>query len=180
MSIDATEKGGCLDSLITRRRRILVCVPRYLPGFKSGGPVRAIANMIESLASLADFFVVTRDRDASDARPYPGITPGQWHRVGSASVLYCSSITFSKLASAYRHVQPDIISLNSFQEKITRLMVLLSRFGALGKTPIILAPRGEFSPGAMEIKAAKKILYRQLANLIGLHDRLQWQVSSSL
>lgn len=180
MPIDESDKGGCLLSTSTRRRRILVCVPRYLPGYKSGGPVRAVANMIESLGTLADFFVVTRDRDATDAERYPGITPDQWNQVGSASVLYCSSITFSKLAAAYRHAQPDVICLNSFQERITRLMVILSRIGILGKTPMILAPRGEFSPGAMEIKAAKKRLYRRFAQLAGLHNRLQWQVSSSL
>jgi glycosyltransferase involved in cell wall biosynthesis len=160
------------------RRRILICVPRYLPGYKSGGPIRAIANAVAHLSSQFDFFVVTRDRDAGDTERYPGIQPDTWHHVGAAQVLYCSSINSSTLRRAFNEVQPDVISLNSFQDDFTRIMVRLRRMGAFGKTPIILAPRGEFSPGAMQIKQVKKWMYRRITRLLGLHEKLSWQVSA--
>jgi glycosyltransferase involved in cell wall biosynthesis len=169
--IESRDDGG-------ERKRVLVCVPRYLPGYKSGGPIRAIANMVANLSAYLDFYVVTRDRDATDAETYSGITPDRWYRVGDACVLYCSSVRPSILRRAFDDVKPDLISLNSFQDTFTRTMVLLRWKGAFGDTPMLLAPRGEFSPGARKIKPAKKLLYRQATRLLGIHERLHWQASA--
>jgi len=160
------------------RKRVLVCTASYLPGQKSGGPIRSIANMVAHLSSNFDFYVVTKDRDATDTQSYPGVTPNRWYRVGNARVLYCSSVGPGTLLRVYREVRPDIISLNSFQDVFTRIMVLLRRGGALGHTPTLLATRGEFSPGAMEIKRTKKAIYRHSTKLLGLHENLLWQVST--
>jgi glycosyltransferase involved in cell wall biosynthesis len=160
------------------RRRVLVCAPTYLPGYKSGGPVRSIANMISGLGTHFDFYVVTRDRDATDTQSYPGLTPNRWYRVGSARVLYCSSIRPAVLRHAFREVRPDLIVLNSFQDAFTRIAVVLRRLGAFGSTPILLAPRGEFSLGATKIKRTKKVVYRHAAKQLGLYDDLLWSLSS--
>lgn len=160
------------------RKRVMVCVQRYLPGYQSGGPVRAVANMVDKLGDRFDFYVITRDRDATDAHPYPGITSNRWYRVGKAQVFYCSSVTASKVKRVFREVRPEVISLNSFQEQLTRIVIVLRRLGSLGKTPVLLAPRGEFSPGAMKIKAVKKAFYRCLTKVTGLYENLHWQVSA--
>jgi glycosyltransferase involved in cell wall biosynthesis len=162
------------------RRRVLVCALCYLPGYKSGGPIRSIANMVNHLSPYLDFYVVTRDRDATDSETYPGITPNRWYRVGNARVLYCSSVGPGILRRVFQQVQPDIISLNSYQDVFTRVMVLLRRGGVLGNTPMLLAPRGEFVPAAMKIKGIKKLLYRRSAKLLGLYENLLWQVSTPL
>ena len=60
------------ENTIAGRKRVLVCAPHYLPGYKCGGPIRSIANMVKGLGSHFDFFVVTRDRDATDTESYPG------------------------------------------------------------------------------------------------------------
>src|ERR1700722_6665296 len=157
-------------------RRVLVCIGRYLPGSKDGGPIRSIANMIAHLSPYFDFYVVTADRDVKDTESYPGVTPDRWHPVGTAQVLYCSSVGPAIIRRAFREVRPDVVVLNSFLDKFTQIALLLRRVGAFGKTPILLAPRGEFSAGAMEIKQRKKALYRQVAKLLGLHENLMWQV----
>ena len=81
----AAPLGSCRE-----RKRVLVCAASYLPGYKSGGPIRSIANMVAHLSSYFDFYVVTKDRDATDTESYPGVTPNRWYRVGNARVLYCS------------------------------------------------------------------------------------------
>jgi glycosyltransferase involved in cell wall biosynthesis len=163
---------------IGQRKRIMVCVQRYLPGYQSGGPVRAVANMIERLGEKFEFFVITRDRDAAESEPYAGVISDHWHRVGNAQVFYCSNVTRKKVKQAFHQVKPDIISLNSFQEHFTRIVMLLRKGGEFAQTPVVLAPRGEFSPGAMQIKRTKKTLYRNAAKIAGLHDNLHWQVSA--
>jgi glycosyltransferase involved in cell wall biosynthesis len=159
-------------------KRVLVCLGRYLPGSKDGGPIRSITNMVTHLSPYFDFYVVTADRDVKDTERYPGITPDRWHRVGSALVLYCSSVGPAVMRRAFREVRPDVVVLNSFLDKFTQIALLLRRGGAFGKTPTLLAPRGEFSAGAMEIKRRKKDLYRKLAKMLGFSKQLLWQVST--
>ncbi len=160
-------------------KRVLVCIGRYLPGSKDGGPIRSIANMIAHLSPYFDFYVVTADRDVKDIQAYPGVTPNRWLRVGSARVLYCSSVGPAIIRRAFREVRPDVVVLNSFFDKFTQIAVLLHRVGVFGKTPTLLAPRGEFSSGAMQIKQLKKDLYRRAAKRLRLHENLLWQVSTA-
>jgi glycosyltransferase involved in cell wall biosynthesis len=67
--------------------------------------------------------------------------------------------------------------LNSFHDVFTRAMLRLRRAGRLGRTPVILAPRGEFSPGALQIRRWKKTLYRFGAGVIHLYEGLWWQAT---
>jgi len=178
VSAEIIQHGIVRASSGRERKRILVCTGSYLPGYKSGGPIRSIANLVVHLSPYFDFYVVTRDRDSTDTEHYPGVVPDKWDRVGSARVLYCSSVGFALLRRVVRVVQPDIIYLNSFQDVFTLISVVLRRGGAFGKIPTLLAPRGEFSAGALEIRGRKKALYLRAAKLLGLHEDLHWQVTS--
>ena len=160
------------------RKRILVCLGTYLPGYKCGGPIRSVANRIAHLSPYLDFYVVTADRDTGDNESYPGVKPNHWYRVGDARVLYGSSIGAKILRRAFREVQPDVIVLNSFWDTFTRAAVLLRRFGVFGDTPLLLAPRGTFSPGALEIKQAKKLLYLHVTKVLGLYKNVLWQTTA--
>ncbi|MGQ0441176.1 glycosyltransferase family 4 protein, partial [Bacillus sp. B-TM1] len=44
--------------------------------------------------------------------------------------------------------------------------------------PIIVAPRGEFSPGALKIKKLKKELFIKSTKLVGLHNKVIWHATS--
>ena len=41
--------------------KILVLSDYYLPGYKSGGGMRTIVNMVERLRDRFDFYIITRD-----------------------------------------------------------------------------------------------------------------------
>jgi glycosyltransferase involved in cell wall biosynthesis len=178
VQIEPIESALLRENRTRERSRLLVCVPRYLPGYKSGGPIRSVSNMVNSLSQYFDCYVVTRDRDATDVEGYPGVVANKWHRVGNASVLYCSTIEPAILREAFNTVRPDVISLNSFQDTFTRIAMRLRSSRSFGDTPVVLAPRGEFSPEAMAIKKWKKNVYRRLSRILGLHENLFWQVST--
>jgi glycosyltransferase involved in cell wall biosynthesis len=161
------------------RKRVLVFTGSYLPGYKYGGPIRSVANIVNHLCHEFDFYIATRDRDATDTEPYEGIVPDRWYQVGGARVLYCSSFRPSILLGAIADVEPDLIVLNSFLDSYTIRLMLLRRFGKLVRAPVLLTPRGEFSPGALSIKPAKKTIYRGVAKLFGLFDRLLWQATAA-
>lgn len=164
------------------RPRILVLVDYYLPGFKSGGPLRTIANMVERIGSRLDFRVLTRDRDATDAGPYPGVRVGAWNEVAGARVYYAAPGGLSGRAIRDRvaEVAPHTIYLNSFFSTLTVRLLALRRAGLIPRVPVVIAPRGEFSPGALGLKAAKKRAYIAAARAAGLYGGLTWQASSEL
>jgi glycosyltransferase involved in cell wall biosynthesis len=56
--------------------------------------------------------------------------------------------------------------------------MLLKRLGLLRGIGVIIAPRGEFSPGALALKHAKKMAFIRFANSIGLYSGCLWQVST--
>jgi glycosyltransferase involved in cell wall biosynthesis len=160
---------------------VLVFVKHYLPGYKSGGPIRSVANLIEHLGDEMEFVVVTRDRDSGDHGPYAGIIPGVRHAVGKAQVLYVAppALRLRTLRQLVRDLRPDVLYVNSFFARTFGMLpVLLRRCGQLPRTPMILAPRGEFSPGALEINPGRKRAFLSASNLLGLHRDLTWQASS--
>jgi len=160
---------------------ILTFVAYYLPGYKSGGPVRTIANMVEHFGDEFDFWIVTKDRDALDSEPYPNIAINDWNTVGKAQVYYASpdSLSFSKISKLIRETTYDVLYLNSFfNPHFTILPLLARRVGLLPDKPVVQAPRGEFSAGALSLKSWKKSPFLMLSRLFGLYGDLVWQASS--
>ena len=74
----------------TIKTKILVLVPYYLPGYKSGGPIRSTSNMIQSLEDDFDFKVITFNRDNHTNKPYKHIIPNTWGKLGKTKIFYAS------------------------------------------------------------------------------------------
>lgn len=165
-----------------KTKPIILCfLPNYLPGFRSGGPVRTIKNFVDSFGDEFDIRIVTRDRDALDKEPYSDVKVDGWNNVGKAKVFYASpgSLTLRGVARLLRSTKHDILYLNSyFAFSFTGLALLARYFKLAPKYPCIIAPRGEFSEEALKIKSGKKRVYMFVAKLIGLYRNLRWQVSS--
>lgn len=162
---------------------ILIFISHYLPGFRAGGTVRSIVNLVDALADEYDFRIVTSDRDLGDRRPFPGVTPDVWTSVGKAEVLY-ARIGPGWLLQCRRilgEVRPDLVYINSFFGRSFSTAVLLAWWSALRKARcgVLLAPNGEFSPGALGLKWRRKALFIRLVRVLGLHSRVLWHASSS-
>lgn len=161
--------------------KILTFVSFYLPGYKAGGPLRTIANMVHHLNDDFEFWIVTRDRDLGDTSPYPDIQTNKWQQMGDAMVYYLppENCTVRTIANLIADTPYDVLYLNSFFEPVFTIKPLLARrFGLLPNKPVIVAPRGEFSLGAIKIKYLKKCIYIQIAKLLKLYANVTWQASS--
>lgn len=161
--------------------RVLMLVKHYLPGYKSGGPIRSLANLVERLGDEFDFTIVTYDRDSGDQQPYPGVADQRVHRVGKADVIYLDATRwhFLNLARAIKASRPDVIYVNSFfQTQFGAVPIILRYLGLLLDVPVILAPRGEFCVGALSLKATKKRAYLAAARTLRMHRHITWQASS--
>ena len=162
--------------------RILTFADYFLPGFKAGGPIRTISNMVERMGQEHEFLIFTRDRDLGASSAYPEVQVDTWNRLGKASVFYAAPGLgrLRHLRRALRDTAHDVLYLNSFFSwQNTLLPLLLRRLGQDRGQAVVLAPRGEFSAGALGLKSAKKRLYIALAKRLGLYRRITWQASSA-
>jgi glycosyltransferase involved in cell wall biosynthesis len=154
-----------------------------LPGYKCG-PIRTISNLVETFGDVFDFRIVTSDCDATDATPYPDVaTDGTWSVVANAKVLYLSSAQKSlrHIGKILRETPHDALYLNSFFDPdFTQKPLLVRRLGLAPKARCIIAPRGEFAPGALQLKVWKKRPFLLASGMSGLYRGLTWQASNEL
>jgi len=163
-------------------RTILIFVRYYLPGYKAGGPIRTISNMVDTLGDEFNFKIVTSDRDASDRVPYATLGSGTgWQKVGKASVLYLSPSQkrFCSIVRIICETEHDTIYLNSlFDPDFTLKPLFARRMDLIPNRHCVVAARGELSEGALQLKASKKRIFLKVAKMIGLYQKLVWQASS--
>jgi len=161
--------------------RILVIIDYYLPGYRGGGSIRTVANLIDALGDEFEFIVMTRDRDWRSPQPYERVPTGEWVRVGKARVRYLASRdwSFRRLARLIRSVPHDVLYLNSlFSPLATIRSLLLRRVGALPDTLLIVGPRGELACGALGTRTMKKRAWLTFAKAFGLFRGVVWQAST--
>lgn len=158
--------------------RILIFTDWYLPGFKAGGPIRSIANLVKLLGSQA--WVITGDRDLGDMTPYSGIQLNQWlSQKDGSHVMYCSPDKMGRqmMKSVCKEFVHDTWYMNSmFSLRFTLQPVIWNRrWSASNK--LILAPRGMLHPEALRIKAWKKKLFLKIMRFFGVFDRVHWHAT---
>jgi glycosyltransferase involved in cell wall biosynthesis len=160
--------------------RILTFIDYYLPGYKGGGPVRALANIVDTLGHEIHFDIVTFDRDFGDEKPYEAIPIDQWVRSGASRVRYIPEgrLTVNRLLRFLRDEPYDATYLNSFFSRTSIRLLILRRLGLIPRTPIILAPRGEFAPRALALKERRKRAYLAMVRALDMVAGVTWQASS--
>ena len=160
--------------------KILTVLDHYLPGYKAGGSVRSVSNIVDLLGEDYEFLILTRDRDIGEKKSYENVKARTWHRRSNALVRYLNTTesTFLGLRGILSDVEYDLLYLNSYFSRLTIKTMFLRKFGLIRKTPVVIAPRGEFSPGALAIKTHKKRMFIHFARLIGLYKDVIWHAST--
>jgi glycosyltransferase involved in cell wall biosynthesis len=123
------------------------------------------------LSHEIEFYIITRDRDVGSESPYPDLPASAWKSPAKVKVRYLAPAETSArhLTAAVRELDPHAIYLNSFFAPMSIRLLVARRLGALEGIPILLAPRGELSQGALSVRAFKKSSFIQLSTWIGLY-----------
>lgn len=164
--------------------QILTFIDYYLPGHKAGGPLRTLSNMVENLEENFEFLIVTRDRDSGDSKPYENITTDRWIKTvkASSAIIYYLSKDKIRIKEFYHILNRtnfDLIYLNSyFSTWSTILVVIFRRLQLIPNVPVVIAPRGELSPNALNLKRTRKRAFITLAKVFNLYQGFTWQASS--
>jgi glycosyltransferase involved in cell wall biosynthesis len=154
-----------------RRPIILTLIGPFWPGSDSAGPNQSIRGLTAALSDEFSFRRVSRDR------PFGAVattTPSdRWIEGGGELIRYCTpSIQGKKqLFRILKYTSYDILMLTSFFDReYTIPALLLRRLGLIPRRPTIVSPRGEFSPGALKLKALRKCAYIRFARATGLYN----------
>jgi glycosyltransferase involved in cell wall biosynthesis len=161
--------------------KILVLSDYYLPGYKSGGGMRTIVNMVDRLKDKFEFFIITRDHDGKlDHDQYTSVKIDHWNSVRNAQVYYLSKNNFkiSKLRELIAEVKPDLIYSNSYFATLTFYLLILKKLRLIPKVSLILAPCGELSAGALQLNFEKKNAFIKLTSFLNLYKNIIWKASS--
>ncbi len=166
------------------KKKIILCfIKYYLPGYRSGGPVRSIVNFVEKFGDEYDIRIVCSSHDAIDDKPYENINIEEWNQVGKAKVFYLSNkiIKFKKIFNLLNEIKYDMIYLNSFFTFTFSIFpLMLQYFNLINLKSFVIAPRGEFTENAIKIKKMKKKIYLFLVKTMGFYNNICWQASSEL
>ncbi len=162
-----------------KEKKILIFADYYEPGYKAGGPIHTIKNIINTLTLRFDIFLITRNYDLNDRQLYnlPVLT---WLDKGSYKIMYLGDkdLTVTNVKNQVSSISPDIIYLNSFfSPKLSAQLILSKVFNG---REIIIAPRGEFSNGALNIKSFRKKAYLSIANIFNIYKNITFHASSQL
>ncbi len=163
------------------RKKILIFSEYYLPGFKSGGGMRTIVNIVASLKDRFDFFVVTKDHDGrSDKTPYKNVEINGWNEIEGAKVFYLSknNIKVSKILELINEVKPDILYSNSYFSIFNMYLLILNRLGKFKNSTYLISPCGELSEGALEVSFNKKKIFMFLAKTLKFHRGIYWKATN--
>lgn len=162
---------------------VLTLSDYYMPGYKAGGPITTLVNMVNRLGPDLEFQVVTRNRDLGETVPYAGIVPNTWKMFGGTAVCHLPPRRqgVSALCKILRSANYEVLYLNSFFSPLFSILPLvLNRIGYVPTRPVVLAPRGELCAGALGLKRWRKHFFLQVVKWLNLHGKVTWQASSEI
>ncbi|MDA7803008.1 glycosyltransferase [Crocinitomix sp.] len=161
---------------INGKKRILICMDWYEPGFKAGGPIRSVANIVNELKDEFEFYILTSAFDLGETEPYPNIELDQWFDKDGVMIKYMSrrNMKSSAIKGNILEIDPDALYLNSLFSKLYTLVPMT----LVKKIPIVIAPRGMLGVGALEIKKAKKLLFLRFTKYLRFYKSLTWHAST--
>lgn len=162
--------------------KVLIFIDWFLPGYKAGGPVTSIANLVEHLSSEIDFFLLTRNTDYCETEPYPSIISDQWTKLkDGVSVFYFSKDFLSvgnlkKVAVKADCEQWYINGVYSFYFSILPLL-----FGKGQKeVRLLVSSRGMLSPHALSVKSLKKKILLGFFRGFGFYNEVDFHATNQL
>lgn len=166
--------SAALDKVRGRdgRPTVLVLLGVFNEGHEATGPNQSMIGMARLLGDSFRFRVIAVEPDPSS---------DEWKDVAGIEQRSLAMGAFGAkgLRDTLRSIPHDLLVMNSiFDKHLTIPTLALRRLRLAPRTPALLAPRGEFSPGALALKPGKKTSYLRWAARLGLLRGVAIQATS--
>jgi glycosyltransferase involved in cell wall biosynthesis len=167
----------------SRPFRVLMTSAYFEPGFRAGGPIRSVARIVDTISDAIELTVVTGDRDFRAERPYSGLS-GTWVDRARSRVFYLNVRSVPQWLHVLRELRAapiDLLYVNSlWAPAFTVIPVLAARLGLIKPAQVLVAPRGELSPGALSLKARKKRFFLRGWGRLLRSMKVTWHATADL
>lgn len=163
---------------MTSTRSVLVLAPYFTPARLAGGPVRTLSALVAQAPPEFSVDVVTRHADHGAALP-DTVPASTWIDLSGHRVCYLPVGNPWRIVRALLKRRVDLVYLNSFFDVGFALLPQLALRAALRRSLVVVAPRGELSPGALTQKRLKKRALLVAYRGFGLHRRVVWHASAA-
>lgn len=162
------------------KKKVLIFIDWYLPGYKAGGPIRSVANLVEHLTDEFEFSIITRDTDYCETTPYPSIKRNEWNILPNGVKVYYISedkLSRSTIKDLLRKTEFDIVYLNgiySFYFTLVPLVFLRKKH----EKRVVIAARGMLSEGSLNVKKTKKQFFIRAVKVLKLFDHVLFHATT--
>jgi glycosyltransferase involved in cell wall biosynthesis len=153
------------------RRKLMIFVDWFEPGYKAGGPIQSCKNMSLALYKDMDIYLVCSDRDLNDREPYVGIRLNTWTIYEQKiQVFYCrkGDMGIHRIMDLLKSIRPDYLYVNGVFSMNYSILPILA--GKLRKVSTIVAPRGMLQHGSLRFKQKKKKIFLSFVKSLGLYE----------
>ena len=167
-------------------KHILISYDYFFPGFKAGGPIQSLVNLVLLLQKDYKVSVFTGAYDLNENNPYQRIKLNEWNAVllpgtsTSIDVWYADTqkLRYKDVVNTLNFIKPDIIYINSMYSLQFLIYPLFAIKKLNLKTRIVICPRGMLQNGALQVKALKKKLFLKCFKGSGLLNNVYWHATN--
>ncbi len=167
---------------MAQKKKILIFVDWFYPGYKAGGPIQSCKNIVDTLLGEFELYIFTSDKDIGDTESYSDVKINEWTLYNDAvKIFYAtpSHCTIKNIRSAIKEIKPDTVYLNSMFSVGFTIKPLITIKRYFKDIKIILAPRGMLHKGATQSKKNKKLFFLNGLKYSGLLKNVTFHATDS-
>jgi glycosyltransferase involved in cell wall biosynthesis len=168
--------------LAKNKKKILIIVDWFTPGYKAGGPIQSCANLAYALKDNYDIYILTTDTDHGETQPYKNIEPNKWitniHPLINIYYTKKSTLSGKQLAKEINEVQADYVYLNHLFSPYFVVYPLWLKYTGKIKSKVIVCPRGALYNSALSVKRYKKMPFLFLFRWMKIHKQVLFHATN--
>lgn len=161
------------------KKKILLFIDWYSPGFRAGGPITSCVNLVGHLSNHYDFYIITRNTDYCETEPYEFIRSDFWNTQNDGSSVYYlshSNLNFSFLNKLVKSIEFDLMYVNGIYSKYFSIYPLLISKGI--RKDVVVSARGMLANSAIGVKFYKKRLFLIIASFLKLYKGVEFHATN--
>ncbi len=164
---------------------VLIIYDYFYPGFRAGGPVQSLTNLMAALQNHYSFSVLTTAYDLMSDKPYDTVQQNSWNTIclpnmiEPVKVWYAgkSSLNYNTVKKIILELNPNILYLNGiYSYRLFIFPLLVSSFSSFAK--IVVCPRGMLQSGALSVKSNKKKIYIKTLQVLQILNNVCWHATN--
>ncbi|MBL7883088.1 MAG: glycosyltransferase family 4 protein [Bacteroidia bacterium] len=164
-----------------QKKKVLIFIDWYLPGYKAGGPIQSVANLVQHFKDEFDFSIITRDTDYCETTPYTSVKSDQWNQINGVNIFYISqkNLSHKTIKGIIRKTEFDTVYLNGIYSLYFTLLPLVFLRKKHNKR-VVIAARGMLAESALGVKKTKKAFFLRAVKVLNLFDKVIFHATNEI